>query len=487
MSHLDPAIAHLLRRAGFGLNAADADTWNQLGVTGAVARLVDYESVADDVDDHIGSSGYLGTVSRGPFEPDYRIFDARQRWLFRLVHTERPLQEKMALFWHNHFATGFGKIAGQIGPPAASRALAAKPTIPPSGPRGQLELFREHALGNFEVLLRTVSQDPAMVAWLDGDTNTKEKPQENYARELMELFTIGVDTFTESDVHEGARVFTGWNLRPVGRDRQDRNEWYAAFFFNPGQHDVEPKTFSFPIYADGGRTIPGRLSFVGQQDGHDLIGALVRHPETGPRLARKLYAFFVNEFDPPDESLVQQLAATYYASGFNIREVVRQLLLSNAFNDPANRWARYSWPLEFVARMIREVGWTGYSAGAAMVPLANMGQTLFEPPDVSGWSLGPAWFSTGTMLARMNFAAALAENQRIALRNEALSSAATANSFLNHFLDQLTLPDLSSEVRGTLIQYLEAGGGWTGSTSQVTTKSSGLVHLLGASSEYQFV
>ncbi len=124
MSHPDPAIAHLLRRAGFGLTAADADVWNQLGFAGAVARLVDYESVTDDVDDHIGSSGYLGTTTRGPFEPDYRIFDARQRWLFRLVHTQRPLQEKMALFWHNHFATGFGKIAGQIGPSAASRALA---------------------------------------------------------------------------------------------------------------------------------------------------------------------------------------------------------------------------------------------------------------------------------------------------------------------------------------------------------------------------
>ena len=122
-----------------------------------------------------------------------------------------------------------------------------------------------------------------------------------------------------------------------------------------------------------------------------------------------------------------------------------------------------------------------------MGPLANMGQTLFEPPDVAGWSLGPAWFSTGTMLARMNFAAALAENQRIALRNASLGSAATADAFLNHFLEQLTLPDLSGEVRATLIQYLEAGGGWTGSTSQVTTKSSGLVHLLGASSEYQFV
>ena len=485
MSHLDPAIAHLLRRAGFGLNAADAESWNQLGVAGAVTRLVDYESIPDDVDDHIGERGYLGTTSQGPFDPNYRISDARQRWLFRMVHTQRPLQEKMALFWHNHFATGFNKIAGQLGGPrGAAHALTAKPTrndleLNLFTQRGQLELFRELALGNFRDLLLAVSQDPAMVAWLDGDTNIRRQPQENYARELMELFTMGVDFYTESDVHEAARVFTGWNLAFQGA--------FSKFVYYKFQHDVEAKTFSFPIYPNGDRTIPSRSREEGIQDGVDLIDAVARHPETGPRLARKLCAFFVNEFDPPDAALVEQLSATYYATDFDMRAVVRQLLESSAFRDPANYWARYSWPVEFVVRLIREVGWNGFSAQAALAPLANMGQTLFEPPDVAGWSLGPAWLSTGTMLARMNFAAALAQNQRIALREEALGSATTADSFLDHFLDRLTLPDLSSDARATLLEYLEAGGGWTGSASQVTTKSSGLVHLLGASSEYQFV
>ncbi len=485
MSHLDPAIAHLLRRAGFGLNAADAESWNQLGVDRAVTRLVDYESIPDDVDDHIGERGYLGTTSQGPFDPNTRISDARQRWLFRLVHTQRPLQEKMALFWHNHFATGFNKIAGQLGGPrGAAHALAAKPTGSDPEPnffnqRGQLELFRDLALGNFRDLLLAVSKDPAMVAWLDGDTNIRRQPQENYARELMELFTMGVDFYTESDVHEAARVFTGWNLAFQGA--------FSRFVYYKFQHDVEAKTFSFAIYPNGDRTIPSRSREEGMQDGIDLIDAVARHPETGPRLVRKLYAFFVNEFDPPDTPLVSELSATYYATDFDMRAVVGQLLRSNAFHDPANHWARYSWPVEFVVRLIREVGWNGFSAQAAMVPLANMGQTLFEPPDVSGWSLGPAWFSTGTMLARMNFAAALAQNQRIALRQAALGSAATSDAFLSHFLDQLALPELSSDVRATLLEYLEAGGSWTGSTSEVTTKSSGLVHLLGASSEYQFV
>ena len=485
MSDLNPAIAHLLRRAGFGVNAADAESWNQYGVVGSVNRLIDYEFIADDVDDLIGASGYLGTISEGDFDPDNQISDARQRWLFRLVHTKRPLQEKMTLFWHNHFATGFNKITGQLGgAEQATRALAAKPTLDTAEPtffsqRGQIELFRDFALGNFRDLLLAVSEGPAMVAWLDGDSNFRRNPQENFARELMELFTMGVGVFTESDVHEAARVFTGWNLHLGGA--------FPRFWFNKFQHDVDAKTFSFSIYPNGDRTIPSRSRNEGKQDGIDFIDAVARHPETGPRLVRKLYAFFVNEFDPPNAALVDQLSATYYATDCDMRAVVGQLLRSNVFHDPANYWTRYSWPVEFVVRLIREVGWTGFSARAAMTPLANMGQTLFEPPDVSGWSLGSSWISTGRMLARMNFAAQLAENQRIALRDAALGSAVTPDAFLNYFLDQLALLDLSRDVRATLLEYLEVDQGWVGSKSQVTRKASGLVHLLGASSEYQFV
>ena len=333
MSHLDPVLHHLLRRAGFGASRAEAISWNQLGVTAAVDRLVDYESVTDDVDQRIGSFGYLGTTSRGRFDPDNRISDARQRWLFRMVHTQRPLQEKMALFWHNHFATGFTKVAGQMGGPAASRAMGSKAGSTGIPVRGQLELFREHALGSFRDTLLAVSQDPAMVAWLDGHKNAKESPQENYARELMELFTIGVGEYTEPDVQAAARVFTGWTLRPEGRGRGGR---YAVFLFDPQRHNSGPKTFSFPIYPDGRATIPSRNAAAGFQEGVDLITALARHPATGPRLVEKLYRFFVNEVDPPDSALLRQLAATYYATNFSVREVVRRLLLSSAFQDPRN-------------------------------------------------------------------------------------------------------------------------------------------------------
>ena len=485
MAIADPPIAHLLRRAGFGAGPEEAAVYNNMSASAAIDTLVDYESIPDDVDEKLGQLGYLGTTSRGPFEPNTRLSDGIQRWIFRMVHTERPLQEKMTLFWHNHFATGFGKIAGQISPDGASRALTAKPDEDAAGVTGQLELLRTHALGNFRDMLLAISQDVAMVAWLDGDTNFKANPQENYARELMELFTMGVEHYTEEDVYEGARVFTGWNLRRRGQV-QVQGERYAEFFYDANQHDTGPKTFSFPIYADGGSTIPARGASQGLQDGVDLVNAVAGHPETGPRLARKLYEFFVSEFTTPDEVLVQQLADTYYATGFDMREVVRQLLRSPQFHDASNRWARYSWPVEFVTRLIKEVGWTGFSAAGALGSLTNMGQIPFEPPDVSGWSLGPDWFSTGSMLARMNFASSLAENQRFALQQASLGEAGSPDAFLTYFLERLSLPPLDPVVRNTYLDYLQAGG-WTGTTTEVTAKAAGLTHLLGASSEYQFV
>ena len=279
---VDPAIAHLVRRAGFGYSPAEGEMLDQMSVPALVDALVDYESVPDTVDDNIGVPGFLGITTRGAFLPNERITDARQRVLFRMVHTQRPLQEKMALFWHNHFATGFSKIAGQIGPDGASRALGAKSSEDANGLRGQYELFREYALGNFRDLLVQVSQDPAMVAWLDGDTNLKANPQENYARELMELFTMGVEFYTESDVAEGARVFTGWNLanNRVGDTR------YATFLYRPDEHDTGSKTFSFPIYPDGGKTIPAGSAAGGMQDGLDFIDAVAAYPETGPQAVR---------------------------------------------------------------------------------------------------------------------------------------------------------------------------------------------------------
>jgi uncharacterized protein (DUF1800 family) len=476
-------IEHLLRRAGFGATQAEVDEFADLGFSNALDVLLEYERIPDAVDSRIQTPGYVGVTARGAFSPNTSINDARQRWLFRMVHSQRPLQEKMALFWHNHFATAYSKIAGAAGATAATRMLAAKPSEDPTRTRGQLELLRQHALGNFRTLLLEISRDPAMLFWLDGRSNVRNRPQENYARELMELFTMGVGTFHESDVYAGARVFTGWNLQ-----RQNTADDVSfQFFYNAAQHDTSAKEFSFPIYPDGGRRIPARSAGDGLQDGVDLIAAVARHPETGPRLARKLYAFFVSEASAPDEALVSDLANEYYASGFEMKRVLRRLFSSAAFRGRGSHYARYSWPVDFVVRALKEVGWTGYSVADALTPLANMGQQLFEPPDVNGWDLGRGWFSSGAMLARMNFAAQLATNQKFALRDAARPVARTPEALLSAFLDRITAGPLDADVRASALDYLRAGGAWTGSDTQLLAKAAGLAHVLVGSGEYQLL
>ena len=481
---VDPAIAHLLRRAGFGYFPAEGEYYNRMSLPAAIDQLVDFHKMKDTVDSFFGHRDYVQYTADGEFAPNRNVFDARQRALFRMVHSARSLQEKMALFWHNHFATGYGKIAVQMGAGTAARALVSKPSgIEEYGVRGQYELFREYALGNFRDLLVEVSMDPAMVAWLDGDTNVSANPQENYARELMELFTVGVHHHTESDVYAAARVFTGWNLWTragfVGR--------YSTFLFRPDHHDTDSKTFSFPIYPDGGRTIPARPAADGMQDGLDLINALAGHPETGPRLARKLYGFFVSELRPPPERFIQELAHVYYASGYDMRSVVRTLLHSSEFQDPANYFARYSWPVEFVVRLIKAVGWNKFPAPTALTALTNMGQDLFEPPDVSGWRLGANWISTGTLLARMNFASKIASHQRFGLGADAQSSGDTPESLLAFVVDQLGPAPYGTRAADDLLSYVAAGDPWSGSEDQVFNKAVGLVHLIGGSPQYQFV
>ena len=192
MATVNPEIDHLLRRAGFGVSAADADIYRDMSHARAVDYLVDYEGRPDDVDERIGRPDHALVATKDLFAPDIDIDDARQRWIFRMIHMRRPLQEKMAMFWHNHFATAYTKLAVDSGERQAAKMLAHKPgTL--RGPQGQIELFRQYAMGNFRDLLIHVAQDPAMLIWLDGKSNFKARPQENFGREIIELFTIGVD------------------------------------------------------------------------------------------------------------------------------------------------------------------------------------------------------------------------------------------------------------------------------------------------------
>jgi len=482
----DRQIEHLLRRAGFGARPDELDTYGQMSISQAVDALVNFERVTTDVDSFIGHPGYVNVTTRGQFAPQSTIVDSRQRWLFRMVHTDRPLQEKMALFWHNHFATGYNKIAGTLGATEGARYLAAKASEDPGRVVGQIEMLRANALGNFRDILVNIAKDTAMLVWLDGRTNTKTAPQENFAREIMELFTVGVGNYTENDVYAGARVFSGWNLARPG-SASDGSQHYE-FSYIANNHETTAKTFSFPIYADGNHTIPARAAADGMQDGIDLINGLAANPNTGRYLATKLYRFFVNDVGPVNTTFVDRIAGTYQQSHYDMRAVMRDVLLSPEFWDDRAYFARYSWPVEFVVRTLKDVGWSGFSVNDALTPLSNMGQVLFEPPDVSGWRIGQEWFSTSAMLARQNFAAQLAANQRFNFATAARNAGAVGSpeALLNFVTTQLTSVPLGTNVTGELAAYLRATGAWTGADTQVQQKSAGLVHLVAGLPEYQF-
>jgi uncharacterized protein (DUF1800 family) len=484
MGRREQQIEHLLRRAGFGGSPDEIDLYAELGVPATIDLFLNYEQAPDDVDSLINQTGFVGVTTRGQFSPRTSITDARQRWLFRMVHTKRPLQEKMALFWHNHFATAYSKINGIYGDQEATRMLAAKPSEDPGGVRGQLELFREYALGNFRDMLIQVAKDPAMLVWLDGRLNTNPaQPQENFAREIMELFTFGVDHVQEADVKAAAKVFTGWNLRQVGAVGDPSRKYEYFFDSRTTRHNQEAKTFTFDIYSDGSRTIPNS----GEQEGIDFITAVCRHPQTGPRLARKLYAFFVSEIQPAPQSFVDRVSGVYYSTNFDMRAVVRSILTGPEFWDPSSFFTRYSWPTEFVVRAIKETGWVGFSVDSALTPLLNMGQQLFEPPDVNGWELGQGWFSTASTLSRMNFAATLTTNQRVNLRNEARPFAQTPQGVMSFVMERLSPASIDQTPYNELMGYLRAGTSWTGSDSELQAKVAGVMHLVLGSAYYQFV
>ena len=222
-----------------------------------------------------------------------------------MVHSQRPLQEKMALFWHNHFATAYSKIAGVFGAVQATKMMALKAGELP-GPQGQIELFRQYALGNFRNLLIEVAKDPAMLVWLDGRTNTRARPQENFGREIMELFTFGVGNYTEQDVYAAARVFTGWNLRTVANRRRQRSQHLLRVLSTtPTSTTRRRRRSPSASTATATRRFRRAPAADGMQDGIDFISALARHPETARRLARKLWNFFVSDFEAPDPAFVE--------------------------------------------------------------------------------------------------------------------------------------------------------------------------------------
>ena len=479
-------LEHILRRMGFGASPADLAFWAGVPIDTVIDRLLNYESASTDHDVKIGDAAYVGitTSSGNPFSPNTLINDARQRWLFRMTHSQRPLEEKMALFWHNHFATAYSKLAGGVGQERATRMMDNDSSSLEGSPAGQIQVLRQFATGSFPGMLLAMAKDPAMVYWLDSQLNTRTRPQENFGREIMELFSLGIGNYTEQDVYAAARVFTGFNWQIVG-DRASTSTSYYTFLFRPADHDTNAKTFTFAIYPDGGKTIPARAAAAGEQDALDLILALARHPATAHRLATRLYQFFVNETSVPDAALVNAMAQTYLGNNYNIKAVLRTLFQSSQFRNPANFFQRYSWPIEYVVRAIKETGWAGFTVNSAMTPLTNMGQQLYEPPDVNGWATGPEWISTSSMLSRMNFSSTLAANQRFNLARDAQPYRATPDRVLQYMLARFPNMGFTSTATNAMADYLRSTA-WTGTDAQLQTRVPGLTRLIVGSGEYQF-
>jgi uncharacterized protein (DUF1800 family) len=479
-------LEHILRRMGFGASPAELAAWANVPIDTVIDRLLNYESATTDHDSKIGDPAYVGitTSSGNPFSPNTLINDARQRWLFRMIHSQRPLEEKMALFWHNHFATAYSKLAGAVGQERATRLMDNDPASLEGSQPGQIQVLRQYATGSFPGMLLAMAKDPAMIYWLDSQLNTRTRPQENFGREIMELFSLGIGNYTEADVYAAARVFTGFNWQIVG-DRANVQASSYTFVYRPADHDTNAKTFTFAIYPDGGKTIPARAAASGEQDALDLILALARHPATAQRLAGRLYKFFVNETAAPDPALISAMANSYLGNNYNIKSVLRTLFQSSQFRSTANFHQRYSWPVEYVVRAIKETGWTGFSVNSAMTPLTNMGQQLYEPPDVNGWATGPEWISTSSMLARMNFSAALAQNQRFNLARDAQPYRQSPERVLEYMLSRFPTMGFPSASTTAMTDYLRSTT-WTGADTQLQQRVPGLARLIVGSGEYQF-
>jgi uncharacterized protein (DUF1800 family) len=440
------AAAHLLRRAGFGGTPSEIDDLHARGLEGAVSRLVDYESI--DV------TAYEGGLAA----KNYNLGNVRglQQWfLDRMAFSPRPLEEKMTYFWNLHWTSGISKVRG------TTLIL------------NQNKTERQYAVAKFDDLVLKISQDPAELVWLDNWLNRAGRPNENYARELMELYTLGIGHFSETDVREIARALTGWTVQNY---RQADNYNAATYLDNPAVHDA------------GAKTILGQ---TGNWNGVDAIRIILDHSDSdgsvsGRFLGAKLWSFFA--YENPPAYIVAALRDVYVASSHSVREVVRAILLHPEFYEAHTRktWVRS--PAEYAVASVRMIeAQTDFATPANS--LAGMGQVLFNPEDAKGWDWGTSWMNTGTLFARSTMANAMSTNRGSTgtrfdpNRLLAGRDASTAEKVVDILADRLNVEDVTSRVRGAWIEYVNANddgsrGNWTNTPANVDKKVRGLVHLM---------
>jgi hypothetical protein len=390
--------AHLLERAGFGGTPEEIQALSKLSPAEAVRQLVHFQKIQNNLPpfEHSGihdpglepfpeSRPAVTNLAKDKGEalgikvkPDgdrpvqavvnkffywlrASVLETQRVaywWANRMVSTRRPLEEKMALFWHGHFAVNENKVRDY-------RKML-----------GQLELFHKYGTGSFRDLMTAVAKDPAMLSFLDAGVNVKGAPNENFAREIMELFTMGVGNYTEKDIREAARAFTGWNYVDL------------KFVVNKEQHDSGPKTF---------------LGKTGDFDGVEVIDIILQQPVTARFLAGKIYRFFVREELSPE--LQEKLGSVLRNSNYNVAALLETVFLSRDFYSPASVGTQIKSPVQLAISTYRKLG----LKDAPGVPDFNvatgtLGQRLFSPPTVAGWAEGRSWITPGLLLERGNFA-----------------------------------------------------------------------------------
>lgn len=435
-------LAHLLRRAGFGARPSEWEEYSRLGLAETTRRLLHPEATPDNLEELLKTIG-------GNFVDFDTLDGVRSWWIFRMAQTRRPLEEKMTLFWHNHFATANYKVNN------------------PRWMANQIETFRKHALGNFRSLLLEMARDPAMLVWLDGAQNKLGAPNENFAREVLELFTVGVGSgYTERDIQEAARCFTGWVYDNGAR----------TFVFNPFLHD------------DGWKTVLGQS---GNFHGDEVIDIIVRQPATGKYLATKLWKFFVADDAPPRE--IERVAKAYFANNFSVGAMVEAILTSPAFYDERNYYTRIKSPVEFVVNVIRTLDVPLLTIKNLPDVIEAMGQDLLNPPNVAGWPGGKAWINTRTLLARVNFSSQVTTemNKRGQLMANVQEKMLPSNADLSTpenivaAVWESLMPGRapSTRAQAALLAYVQDGA--KDGQINMNTKMPGLLSLVMGTPEYQ--
>ena len=461
-------MAHLMRRAGFGAPYEELEARAAKGYEATVEELLRADENLDWEEDlarrHM-IGGHLGNAM-----PEIQGY-----WMQRMISTTRPLREKMTLFWHTILCSGDSKIDH------------------PETMDTHIDMVRENALGRYPDLLVALSRDPGMIIYLDNRYSHKDSINENYGRELLELFSMGVGNYTEDDIKMAARAFTGWTLAPAMSSALPYQRPAFKFQYDPEDHDDGEKVF---------------LGQRGRFNGDDIINIIARQPATARFIARHLYDFFVADevqvpawqtTPPRDPAAVNVLADAYLQSNYDIRSVLRVLFNSGFFKDESVWYARVKSPVEVVVGTMRLVGdhLTPAPGIESLVGEAGgMGQILLNPPSVEGWHGGKEWINSGALVNRVNFVAnrvgdlSLPGVQRIVARLGDNTEPISPSDFVDGCLELMGSMRVEEDTRHALIAHVERGGPLGRDTEEERTsfgsKVGELLQLIASSREYQF-